>query len=441
MIAAFSMAFLAYASPLASAKDYIWTTPNMPSNISGVVAGPFARTEDIAYIHEAIAERRVLGGLSSGSSIIVPTTVVRAPNLPLTPAQAQANGWQVVSTGIVDGVVNVLAYRETVTNWPTAGGVDTWRMQPVTFSLPGGNWLDPSNDVTSLTSAIGDSFTNCFNPWRGYMQQVNMTLSGLAWRPGVTNVLSRLEDYDLDVVGGYSTNNSSIYKITSTYYDVTRSEDGKSISLVPSPRNGIRTVTNGVDMGFSANRTAYKVTAAYTDDDGNLQPCGGSPISYTDTYVVSTVGSMANGQNVRAFAPIAFCFSTGGVWRVKSAKAIAAVSFDYSHTRFVTGTGYETVSSTNGYVCVPVSVVSTTEDDAGNIIAVITTPLHTIAESAAQFAGVPTSDSGFIPSAPQGEIGVEDSIYNYENEELVTIVQSFAIILTVEPLTTIQELQ
>ena len=97
MIAAFSMAFLAYASPLAGANEYIWTTPNMPSNIAGVVAGPFARTEDVAYIHEAIAERRVLGGGNSGASSL-PVNVLRAADLPLTPAQALANGWQIVST-------------------------------------------------------------------------------------------------------------------------------------------------------------------------------------------------------------------------------------------------------------------------------------------------------------------------------------------------------
>ena len=438
MIAAVSIAFLAYVSPLANATNYIWTTPNMPSNIAGVVAGPFARTEDIAYIHEAIAERRVLGGLGSGASLL-PTTVVRAPSLPLTPDEAQSNGWQVVSTGIVNGTNNVLAYIESVTNWPKAGGVDTWRMNRITFNLPGGNWLDPSNDVASLT--MGESFTNCFRPWRGYMQATNITLSGLAWRLAITNLLHILDAYNLDTLGGSSTNNRSIYQRTHTGYGVSFSQDGKSISLVPDSDNGTITATNGMNMGFSAQRSSYKETHSYTDEDGNLQPCSGSPISYMNTTVISTKGSVESGQDVRVFAPIPFCFSTGGVWRVKSAKAVATVSFDYIHDRFITGTGYEIVTSTNGYVFVPVNVGSIAEDGDGNLVASISTPLHTIAANGVAFAGLPTSDSGFIPPTPQGQMGASDLLENYEDESLFAGVQQFDVILSVEPLTTIQELQ
>lgn len=441
MIAALSIAFLAYSSPLASATNYIWTTPNMPSNIAGVVGGPFARAEDVAYIHEAIAERRVLGGLGTGGSLFPPVEVVRAPALPLTPAQAQANGWQVVSTGLVDGVVNVLAYRETVTNWPKAGGVDTWRMSPITFELPGGNWLDPSNDVSSLTTAMGESFTNCFNPWRGFMEPTSITLSGLAWRSAITNILHHLNDYNFDVLVGVSTNNRSIYRQTTASYTVGVSQDGKSIFLVSSPYNGTTTATNGYDMGFHSRRSAYKVTRSYSDEDGNLQPCSGSPISYLNTSIVSTIGSMENGQYVRVNAPTRFCFSTGGVWRVKSATAVANVYFDYTHERVITGTGYETVTSTNGYVYVPVQATPVGEDDIGDVIVSIGTPLHIIAANGVAFAGLPTSDSQFVPTTPQGQMGANDMLENYEEESLFATVFGFEVILSVEPLTTIQELQ
>ena len=438
MIAAISMAFIAYASPLANATNYIWTTPNMPSNIAGVVAGPFARTEDIAYIHEAIAERRVLGGIPTDAST-TPIPVIRTPDRPLTPAQAQENGWTVISTGIVDGVVNVLSYMTNVTNWPTAGGVDTWRMQPVTFSLPGGTWIHPSNDVSNLTTAMGDSFTNCFSPWLGYMQPTNMTLRGLAWRPVLTNVLKRLNSYTLNARTGNSTNNVAIGSVASSDYNIGYDYENHSMYLVPD--NDTHVYTNGTDMGFSAYRTAAKISKSYEDEDGNLQPYSGSPLTYVSSRLSATIGSVPSGQDILVSTPLPFCFSTGGVWRIKSANAIANVFYYYNHERFITGTGYETVTNVGGNVFIPVQTTSTMENENGNLIVHIATPLHTIASSAAQFAGVPTSESGFIPPEPQGQMMADDSLYNYDDEELILRVNGFYIILTVEPLTTIQELQ
>lgn len=440
MIAAISMVFLAYASPLANATNYIWTTPNMPSNIAGVVAGPFARPEDVAYIHEAIAERRVLGGSGSGSST-VPESVVRTPSLPLTPAQAQANGWMILSTGIVDGAVNVLAYMETVTNWPKAGGVDTWRMEPITFSLPGGNWIAPENDVSNLTAATGESFTNCFNPWRGYMQATNISLRGLAWRPAITNVLHRLDAYSLDLLNGYSLTNTAIRKYVSTDYNVEYGADGKSIH--PVPDNDEYVVTNSADMGFSAVHKAFKVSRSYTDGDGNLVPCSGSPLSYRAAEVRSTVGSMPGGQDVRLYVPVPYCFSTGGVWRVvEAAHAIARVYYIYHHRRYI-GDAVELVTNTSGFVCLPVPVQadSTREDENGDLVVAVSTPLHEIASAAVQFAGLPTSDSGFEPPLPQGQMMADDRLENRDEEELFASVGSIHVILTVKPLTTIQELQ
>ena len=433
------MAFLAYASPLSSAKDYIWTTPNMPSNIAGVVGSPFARTEDVAYIHEAIAERSVLGGLGSGASRVLPVIVVRAADLPLTPAQAQANGWEIVSTGLVDGVVNVLAYSETVTNWPKAGGVDTWRMKSLTFGLPGGNWIDPSNDVSNLTAAEGESFTNCFNPWRGYMQPTNMTLNGLAWRPSLTNVLHRLASYKLEIFGGASLTNIAIGRATGNEYLVDYDHESHSMSLVPDNYTWVS--TNGTDMGFSARHSAIKRASHYTDEDGNLQPYGGSPLSYRESYVRSTIGSLPGDQvPILSVLPIAFCLSTGGVWRVKSAKAIAEVFYRYERTGFTTGIGYETFDIRGGNVFVPVTTTATRENENGNLIVTVSTPLHSIAESEAQTAGVPTSDSGILPPEPQGEMTVEYYAENYREEELILRINGFYIILAVQPLTTIQEL-
>ena len=438
MIAALSMAFLAFASPLKNADDYIWTTPNIPSNIAGVVAGPLARTEDVAYIHEAIAERRVLGGLGTGASIF-PVTVVRTPDRPITPDQALANGWHAVSTGLVDGVVNVLAYRETVTNWPKAGGVDTWRMNNITFKLPGGNWLDPSNDVSSMTMSRGASFTNCFSTWHGFMQETNITLRGLAWRPEIIKIINRLDAYKHDVIEGGAQNYDAIYEDTSEIYGVMLSPDGKSISLVPNSGNGTITITNGMNMGFSASRRAYKEWHFYLDENGNRRPCGGSPISYMDTRLVSTVGSVAGGQRVIASVHTPFCFSTGGVWRVNSAKAVAIVRYEYRHERILYSTGYENVKYDYGYVCVPVKVTSITEDQTGNLVATIDTPLHTIVSTSVEFVDLPKSDSGFIPPMPQYGNGEDEIIFNDEYESLDASIESFFVIVSVKPLTTIQE--
>ena len=445
MIAALSMAFLSYASPLANATNYLWTTPNMPSNIAGVVAGPFARTEDIAYIHEAIVERRVLGGLGSGASTI-PVQVLRSASLPLTPAQAQAKGWHVVSTGIVDGIVNVLAYRETVTNWPKAGGADTWRMRQIAFDLPSGSWLHPSNDVSNLQTAIvanaNAPWADSFSPWRGYMPEDHITLHGLAWRSAIDGVLHKLDDYRLNVQGcGTTTNLAEISQGFTSYQYPEISEDGTALSL-EAYYDPIAHTNHGMasaDFGFSVRRTANKFADWYLDEAGDIQECYGSPTNWVDTYSISNTSSIG-GRDLWIYSKD--IFSTGGVQRIKSAKVLATFGLWYNYYRYVAGEGRQgTITSTNLYVSVPMDATLQTVDANGYTwLRTSGQNLHEAAKGAAIAAAQPTADSGYQPPVPTEDIppySQPQLLQNWIEESLVIRVQNFGSILTVEQLTTI----
>lgn len=125
---------LAATVPQRSAEDYFFSRPNLPSNILGTVMGDppayhVPRSEDVAWLREAWAERVALaGGSPFGNSWtgVLADVVVEVPEFGRWPMSETNRFTKWTTDTFLEGenvVTNVVAGYSVVTN--KGGGVDT----------------------------------------------------------------------------------------------------------------------------------------------------------------------------------------------------------------------------------------------------------------------------------------------------------------------------
>lgn len=456
-----AIAFFAFASPLPSAQDYTFTRPNLTNAIAGVVFGPFARTEDVAFLWEAACERRAMAGALPPGSV---DARLWATDLPLTIDEADAAGIDYHAVGVYEGATNALSRYVAASNYYPASGIDTWRMVPRTIELGpsyAGSWIDPSNDVTTLRPIFplalnDDPVTNSFAPWRGWLAPTNIVLSGLAWRGNALDALRKLGRFRyLARPAQVYTNLQTVVRTdTEVARNVHVSDDGESVSLVDA--SDTRVYTNTAPTSYTLlqwrkSSAAYFYRRGYVDGSGNVVECEGSPLSWRETDTETYSYTPPLGEISMPVPYLPHLWDTGGVQRIEAASVAMCCYVSYSLERDEEWYDDPVIDGTNivvrsVFTNLGVTVAATLDRllaPDGRPVLRLSLPGNAIAQSVAAAAGVPLSPGDHTPPAPSGSgTPYPESGFMMRNrswEELTVFLGNIHVILTVRPRTTIEE--
>jgi len=296
-----------------SADDYYFSRPNLPSNIVGTVMGDppayhIPRSEDVAWLREAWAERVALaGGSPFGNSWtgVLADVVVQVPEFGKWP-MSETNRFAKWTTGtFVVGsnvVTNIVVGYSVVTN--KGGGVDTPTIQGVNpwYGLDaylvantnnmGTGFLSLSNDlyITSATVHEEECTTNIFD----------QTVWFDSWTNGTNFVSMPMTNGTTSVF----TNIWRVYSPTSAVVRMTNItlhtelgvpgifKDGTIHGLnrpLPPPLDGLL-ATAGITNHYASLRQAVRLAKSTEATNKAFKVLSGGYVKDPEDYVVRTNG-------------------------------------------------------------------------------------------------------------------------------------------------------
>lgn len=250
---------LAVQVPQDSADKYYFTTPNVPTNITGNVIGDgepsysVLRSEDIAWLHEAYAERvGLLRGMPAAATNVT-VLIVEYGKWPLS-ATNRFVKWITKAEKVGESIVTniVVGWTETVTN--SLGGVDSAPVKSVdpksgidgVETLP--NWEDRLGGYLTISNNAYVEHAFCFekgDPRYKFRETTNYTFEVRAvdaWSNCVTTIEMAMTNGTTSV----HTNSWTVYAPTNVTVAVTN-----ILQHYPYYREDESlTLTDGVVIGY-----------------------------------------------------------------------------------------------------------------------------------------------------------------------------------------------
>lgn len=195
-LVAIALAASGASVPQTAADQYVFSRPNLPSNIVGVVMGDppaysIPRSEDVAWLREAYAERATLAGDGGWTGLQeVVTLEPRFGSWPLS-ASNQFERWVTATSLQADGSVatNIIVGYIAATN--RGNGVDTARISSVDlgYNLPIDLLANTDGLATGFLETDDSAYISGAKAW--LLPPPDVTLTNIAsetvWVPSWTN--------------------------------------------------------------------------------------------------------------------------------------------------------------------------------------------------------------------------------------------------------------